>query len=169
MNEGKIQQIGSPQDVYYFPQNLFVASFLGSPTMNFLKGDVIQCGGGFAVDILGWQVMFNVIDDNFEASAIIVGFRPEFACIYEGIVENSILGTIVAEESAGSITDYLVKTRSDDTIKIREILFGNGIKSRRYAVGQNVSVVPNSALINLFNLITKERIRAEVINNEILR
>lgn len=40
MHEGRIQQVGGPLDVYHRPANLFVAGFIGSPTMNFLEGDI---------------------------------------------------------------------------------------------------------------------------------
>ncbi|WP_353893936.1 ABC transporter ATP-binding protein [Proteinivorax hydrogeniformans] len=40
MNEGKIQQVGKPEDFYNKPENIFVAQFIGSPTMNILKGSL---------------------------------------------------------------------------------------------------------------------------------
>ena len=40
MNEGKIEQLGSPEDVYTHPKTKFVASFIGSPSMNFIKGEI---------------------------------------------------------------------------------------------------------------------------------
>jgi multiple sugar transport system ATP-binding protein len=44
MNKGVIQQIGTPIEVYSKPQNIFVASFIGTPTMNFIKGKIIAEG-----------------------------------------------------------------------------------------------------------------------------
>lgn len=44
LNEGKIQQIGTPEDVYERPVNIFVAGFIGSPPMNFLRGKVVSEG-----------------------------------------------------------------------------------------------------------------------------
>ena len=44
MREGRIQQIGSPIDLYRHPVNRFVAGFIGSPSMNFLEGRLIQNG-----------------------------------------------------------------------------------------------------------------------------
>ena len=40
MDKGKIQQLGTPDDVYNNPTNVFVASFIGSPPMNLIKGDL---------------------------------------------------------------------------------------------------------------------------------
>jgi multiple sugar transport system ATP-binding protein len=45
MRDGRLQQIGPPMEVYREPQNLFVASFIGSPAMNFLDADLAQADG----------------------------------------------------------------------------------------------------------------------------
>src|SRR5262249_17569290 len=52
MNEGVLQQVGSPSDVYHHPANLFVAQFVGSPVMNVSKAKVAPNGGSAKV-ILG--------------------------------------------------------------------------------------------------------------------
>jgi multiple sugar transport system ATP-binding protein len=44
MNEGLVQQIGTPRDIYERPLNMFVASFLGSPPINYLKGEITRSG-----------------------------------------------------------------------------------------------------------------------------
>jgi multiple sugar transport system ATP-binding protein len=46
MKDGLIQQFGSPQEIYDNPANLFVAGFIGSPSMNFLKGELVAAGAG---------------------------------------------------------------------------------------------------------------------------
>jgi ABC-type sugar transport system ATPase subunit len=46
MSEGKVQQIGTPEDLYHQPANRFVASFIGSPTMNFFRGTLQKTRGG---------------------------------------------------------------------------------------------------------------------------
>ncbi len=48
MKDGVVQQFGSPQDIYDAPNNLFVAGFIGSPSMNFLRGRLVQHGAGAA-------------------------------------------------------------------------------------------------------------------------
>lgn len=45
MNEGEIQQVAKPHDIYHYPENLFVAGFIGSPGMNFLKGAIEEQHG----------------------------------------------------------------------------------------------------------------------------
>jgi multiple sugar transport system ATP-binding protein len=62
MRDGVLQQVGTPQDLYVHPQNMFVAGFIGSPAMNFVPGGVISGAGG---------------------SGQVVGFRPEHIRIGE--------------------------------------------------------------------------------------
>ena len=45
IHEGRVQQVGSPLDVFQHPRNRFVAQFLGSPPMNFLEGDIVAADG----------------------------------------------------------------------------------------------------------------------------
>ena len=53
MNQGEIQQVGTPGDVYAHPRNRFVASFIGTPAMNFLDGELRQADGRCSVIVAG--------------------------------------------------------------------------------------------------------------------
>src|ERR1700756_5509256 len=83
INEGKVEQIGSPRDLYSRPANLFVAGFIGSPRMNFLKMKVVECRFGEITvesdDFLGNTLM---VPSNSGAqlapgSEATLGVRPE--------------------------------------------------------------------------------------------
>ncbi|QJQ07392.1 sn-glycerol-3-phosphate ABC transporter ATP-binding protein UgpC [Undibacterium piscinae] len=52
MKDGVVQQFGSPQEIYDTPNNLFVAGFIGSPSMNFLRGKLVQHNNGLAFTLL---------------------------------------------------------------------------------------------------------------------
>ena len=59
LNGGRIEQIGTPLDLYHRPANRFVAGFLGSPRMNFLAGRVAAADEhGFAVEVAGARLRF---------------------------------------------------------------------------------------------------------------
>lgn len=77
MNKGYIQQIGTPKDIYQKPVNKFVASFIGSPAMNFIEG-VIQNGkfikGGLSVSFPKDK---QAIVDEYEGKEVTLGMRPE--------------------------------------------------------------------------------------------
>ena len=84
MRKGELQQVATPQELYDRPVNLFVAGFIGSPSMNFVQGEVARNGAGVDVQI-GDQRL--TVDDDERALAsglddwvgrrLIVGIRPE--------------------------------------------------------------------------------------------
>ena len=53
MRDGFIQQIGTPQEVFHHPKNLFVAGFIGTPQMNFFDAKLVKKGEGYCVELLG--------------------------------------------------------------------------------------------------------------------
>jgi multiple sugar transport system ATP-binding protein len=81
MNEGIIQQVGSPQELYDEPVNVFVAGFIGSPSMNFFNATVVENGEGMRLDGAGFAV--DVPGDRAEEmrpfldKEMIFGVRPE--------------------------------------------------------------------------------------------
>jgi multiple sugar transport system ATP-binding protein len=77
MKDGVVQQFGTPQEIYDRPDNLFVASFIGSPSMNFLRGRVT--GDGFALEHDGVTTMLPLPPALAApvGSDVILGIRPE--------------------------------------------------------------------------------------------
>lgn len=121
MNEGVIMQMGSPMHVYDNPKNLFVAGFIGSPAMNFLRVQITGEKGTFSVKGEHFEL---AIPDNFhnrflkaKGRALILGIRPEH--IYEKKVKGSFPGGEVLEavievvEPIGSDVILLASCGSD--------------------------------------------------------
>ena len=85
MDKGELQQVGAPQELYDSPSKLFVAGFIGSPSMNFmdltLSGDTLS-GPGFTTPL---PVRFKAAN---AAASLVGGFRPEHFEL--GEVPNSI-------------------------------------------------------------------------------
>ena len=79
MRAGVVQQVGSPAHLYAHPANLFVAGFIGSPSMNFLPGQIK--GGGTVVTALGEAQLPDrvrqAVDQSKTGGNIILGIRPE--------------------------------------------------------------------------------------------
>ena len=83
MNNGEIQQIGSPTDIYNEPENRFVAGFIGAPSMNFMETMVTEKNGavyleadaGFSLRAEGENEM--VLRRNYLGKMVILGLRPE--------------------------------------------------------------------------------------------
>jgi len=99
MRDGHIEQIGSPLDLYDRPENQFVASFIGSPAMNFLEGRVSRDGGVF-VDVGPTRLPVPDHDDLTDGRAVMFGVRPEHLELSDGGVPV----TVAVVEPTGSET-----------------------------------------------------------------
>ena len=84
LNEGTLQQVGAPQDVYRDPANLFVASFIGSPAMNFAEADLSADDGSTTVAFGGQRLRApdQLLDSrpalrSYTGRKVIVGIRPD--------------------------------------------------------------------------------------------
>jgi len=81
MKDGLIQQVGTPSELYDYPTNMFVAGFIGSPSMNFFEGTVMKDDGGLFLDLPGFQLPLPPERaPDIEARAgkpIVAGVRPE--------------------------------------------------------------------------------------------
>ena len=101
MKDGLIQQIGSPKEVYDFPDNRFVGGFIGSPAMNFFEGHMENGTfklGEKAVDILPDQLAF-LKNQGYEGKDITLGIRPEHIH-----VNNEDLSNLPVSEFEATIT-----------------------------------------------------------------
>jgi len=82
MNDGRIEQIGAPLEVYNHPKSLFVAGFIGSPSMNFLEGIVVDSGVLQLAD--GQKLGFDAAKfSTASGQKIVAGVRPEQARLAE--------------------------------------------------------------------------------------
>ncbi len=86
MERGKIMQVGTPHDLYFYPDNLFVAAFIGEPPMNFIYGKV---RGGVLIGDNDPDIRINVQPfcdkpAQIEGKAVVFAFRPESAVVSGG-------------------------------------------------------------------------------------
>lgn len=87
MNNAKIQQIGSPDEIYNEPENLFIAKFIGSPSTNILEGRVSSTGSSLKLTTDNFT--FELSEDQqarysgSEAQDVYIGLRPEYFTITE--------------------------------------------------------------------------------------
>ncbi len=115
LNGGLIQQLGTPQELYDHPSNLFVAGFIGSPSMNFFPGAKISGGDGAPMVILegiGQVPVPPLHADRARAAAgknLTFGIRPshlEDAAIVsqngDGVIHSAIEGTVDVVENLGN-------------------------------------------------------------------
>jgi ABC-type sugar transport system ATPase subunit len=109
LNRGRVEQVGRPMDLYQRPANLFVAGFIGSPKMNFLKITSAESDGTNLVlkapDFRGGQVSMEAPEGItiLPATELTLGIRPEHLEVAE---HNQGKGTLKIEvvESLGDVT-----------------------------------------------------------------
>ena len=85
MRDGVVEQIGAPLDLYDRPATLFVASFIGSPSMNLLKGTVAVKGKPVFVTEGGVELPLKSAPPNIDGRPCIYGIRPEHLAIGGGL------------------------------------------------------------------------------------
>ncbi len=120
MKDGFIQQIGTPQEVFNHPYNLFVAGFIGSPQMNFFDAKLVKVDGKYAVQLAD-QTVF-VSDDkqarlaanNVEEQEITLGIRPE----HLELTEDGIASEVDVSELMGSTIHLHINTAGRDVVLV---------------------------------------------------
>ena len=122
MKDGFIQQVGTPEEVFERPGNLFVAEFIGAPKMNIIRTNLVIEGGKYYVTPFGSKI--EVDGENGEllkakgipAGEILLGVRPEHMTLAEAPAANTINGHILVNEMMGSELHLHVKV--DDSTKL---------------------------------------------------
>ncbi len=112
MSDGRIQQVGSPKEIYDLPRNMFVAGFIGTPPMNFLKGTVNEEGNFVteSVTIKVPEAKFELLKSKgYVGKDITLGIRPEFITEEEAETakrpETTIKTTVEVAELLGAETN----------------------------------------------------------------
>ncbi|MEM9428320.1 MAG: ABC transporter ATP-binding protein [Pseudomonadota bacterium] len=156
MNNGVIEQFGTPQDIYDKPATLFVAEFIGSPHMNFLKFEASVAPGERAVQLHDQTLGIPALREGFDGN-MVYGVRPEHVRLSEGAAYR---GEIIATEYLGTTQIVTLKTHNGD-VKAR-------IASDQPAtVGETVGLDFNAATVTLFDGQSGRAIRSE-LNERVL-
>ena len=120
MKDGYIQQIGTPQEVFNHPANLFVAGFIGMPVMNFFDAQLIREGSKFFVDLDGYKVELDpekeerLLANDVQSQPITLGVRPE----HTDLDPNGVPATVDVAEMMGSSVHLHVNAEGRDVIII---------------------------------------------------
>lgn len=103
LNAGRVEQVGTPLDLYHAPCNQFVAGFIGSPKMNFLE---VRPDGANRVRLLSGEAMHIAVDRSMLAAneRLTLGIRPEHVCIAAPGDDNTVQGTVTLVEHLGDVS-----------------------------------------------------------------
>jgi multiple sugar transport system ATP-binding protein len=136
LRDGYIEQVGSPMDVYDEPANLFVAEFIGSPSMNLLKGEVTASG----VKLADGTVLPLPKDHKAKAGQkVIYGVRPEHLTPGKGLA-----ATVNVTEPTGPELHIYAELGSEEVCAIT----GERIRLMR---GDRIELAVNLARVHLFD------------------
>ncbi len=160
INRGLLMQIDTPQILYDFPNNLFVAGFIGSPAMNFFSGTLRKDDGNLFVD--GETFKVQIPDERLDVymphadKEIIFGIRPEDIHNPEfappGIVARPVETQVDVTELMGN--EIFVYMKSGETIFVARV-----DPRSRYSIGDNIQVVFNMENMHIFDKETELAIR----------
>ena len=120
MKDGYIQQIGTPQEVFNHPANLFVAGFIGMPQMNFFDAELKREGEKFFVEVGGYRVELDpekeerLLKNNVQSQPVTLGVRPE----HTDVAEQGIASTVEVAEMMGSSVHLHLNADGKDVIVI---------------------------------------------------
>ena len=148
MRNGDVQQIGTPQEVFDHPANLFVAGFIGTPQMNLFDGELVVENGTYAVRVgdalitLSEDKQKNLAEAGAKAQKVIVGARPEHITLTEK--EGSMIeGVVDVSEMMGSSVHLHINVGGKDCIIIAPRL---DLDTGNLAVGSKIrfTLAPNA-------------------------
>ena len=142
INEGVIEQLGTPIDIYERPESIFVGEFIGSPQMNFVHGTV----NNNTFESKGFKIN---IDKKIDTTDAVLGFRAEHMQLK---TDGEISLTIDIIEKLGADSIIYGKDKNGVTICYRE----NG--NTKLNIGDNINLSINVDSIHLFNKNTGKRI-----------
>jgi multiple sugar transport system ATP-binding protein len=109
MQDGRIEQLGRPLDLYDHPANLFVAQFIGSPAMNVVKGVVKRSNGSAIVDV-GDGVQWPLHQGpGTEGQPVAYGVRPGDLSLTDAAAPGAVVGEVVVVEPTGAETELLIQ------------------------------------------------------------
>jgi len=151
LNDGRVEQIGQPLEVYDRPVNMFVAEFIGSPSINFFPGVVRRPNGGLVVEAGdGTRLPLPPDAAVAEGDNVVYGIRPEHLELSD-------------DESAIPVTIGVVEPTGFDTLVFSEVA---GVEvcahfTERYPLspGQQIRLAPRLEYVHLFEADTGNRIQ----------
>ena len=120
MRDGYIQQIGTPQEVFNHPANLFVAGFIGMPVMNFFDAELKREGSNYFVELSGEKVQLDekktarLLKNDVQSQPITLGVRPE----HTNISDKGVPAKVDVSEMMGSSVHLHVDADGRDVIII---------------------------------------------------
>ena len=149
MKDGRIQQSGTPQEVFNHPSNIFVAGFIGTPQMNFFPARLIEQEGKYSVLFEGHIIALPedtceiLRAQNMPDRDITVGVRPEHITL----ADNGIAASVDVSEMMGSNVHLHVRIGASEAI----VIVPNASDIGSFGAGDSVSLDIAGRRLHLFD------------------
>ncbi|MBR4907093.1 MAG: ABC transporter ATP-binding protein [Clostridia bacterium] len=150
MRDGYVQQIGTPQEVFNHPANLFVAGFIGMPVMNFFDAKLVREGNKYFVELAGARVELSpdkeerLLNNNVESQEVTLGVRPEHTDLDEN---GGVVGKVDVAEMMGSSVHLHITAEGRDVIIIVPTVDMTG----NFAMGDEVRFTFSGKVAHVFS------------------
>ncbi len=153
MKDGFIQQVGTPQEVFNHPYNLFVAGFIGTPQMNFFDAKLVKQDGKYAVKLDNITVELSadkqaaLTKNNVQEQDITLGVRPE----HISLAEDGISAKVDVSEMMGSSIHLHVTAMNRDVVLVVSTMNMTGAEVNALTMGAQVKFTFAGHVCHVFN------------------
>jgi multiple sugar transport system ATP-binding protein len=153
MKDGVLQQLDTPQNLYDNPANMFVAGFIGSPSMNFFEATVGRGNGGLVVDVGAFNLPVPASHaaqlDAYVGKQVYFGIRPENIhdahYVPRGVEENAVMkANVTVREPLGSEVYAFVENGGKEMVSRLDPRTGA-------AIGQSIDLVVDMSKLHVFD------------------
>jgi len=153
MKDGFIQQIGTPQEVFNHPYNLFVAGFIGTPQMNLFDAKLVKQNGKYAVKLanvtveLSEEKQARLSKNNVAEQDVVLGVRPE----HIELAHDGIDAKVDVSEMMGSTIHLHVTAMGRDVVLVVSTMNMTGAEVSALSQGANVKFSFGGHVCHVFN------------------
>ena len=164
MRDGFIQQIGTPQEVFDHPANLFVAGFIGTPQMNFFDGRLEKDASGYYVTVCGTRIELPADKQDAlkaagaEPQDITLGIRPDHIVLCDNSDKAAIAATVDVTELMGSTIHMHVNIAGKDAIVILPTIDLSSEQKNGFGYGAKISITFGGNVVHMFSKETEKNL-----------
>ncbi len=156
MKDGFIQQIGTPQEVFDHPANIFVAGFIGMPQMNMFNAKLLSEGGKYFVSVGGCKTELStdkqaaLSSHKVPAQDITLGVRPSHMVLAKA-PGNTLTATVDVAEMMGSEIHFHANADGRDVVVIVPTMDANGERVDSFHAGDKLNLTFSGSACHVFS------------------
>ena len=156
MKDGEIQQIGTPEEVFNHPANLFVAGFIGTPQMNLFDAQLVVEGGKYFVQLTNAKVELSeekqaaLAAKNVTAQKITLGVRPQHIVLTDD-AHSMAVATVDVSERMGSEVHFHASVNGKDVIVVVQTMDMAGHTNEVFNRGAKINLAFGGNVCHIFD------------------